>query len=89
MVSQLPSGEGDRELFTDCAGRRGEQALITASGDLLSERLVLHTGKTVGEGAGWKSQGDLDCERQLQRYGQNDRGLDERNLQFGFRADIS
>ena len=80
--------EIENSLLTVLEGGE-KQALITASGVLLSEWLALHTGKTVGEGAGWKSQGDPDCERQLQRYGQNDRGLDERNLQFGFRVDIS
>lgn len=34
---------------------------------LATEPLALHTGKTVGEGAGLKSQGDPDCEGQVQR----------------------
>lgn len=80
--------EMENSLLT-LPGRRGKHALITASGDLVSEPLALLTEKTVGEGAGWKSQGDPDCERQVQRYGQNGRGLDKRSLQFGFRVDIS
>lgn len=48
----FPSGDWEGELFTECTGRQGKQAPITAWRDLI---------RKTGEVAGQKSQGDLDC----------------------------